>query len=183
MLTRPSAFDKNLGQLRLLEPLDGTWVDAGCGTGAFTLPLATLVRRVIAVDRDANALSRLQAIAPDNVTCIQADIYKDPLVTEDQVQGVLFAFSLHYQRDRAVALRNATRVLTSNGRIVIFDYDFRAPRPWVPRTALTQKRDRPLRRSGPDKRSRLRQRSLLHPEHQLYEVVRIIHKPKYHTKS
>lgn len=148
MPTRPSAYDKNLGQLRMLGPIDGDWVDAGCGAGAFTLPLATLVSGVKAIDIQAETLERLRARVPDNVTCIQGDIYKDALTQDATAGGVLFAFSLHYRANRMTAIQNARRALVPGGQIVLFDYDFRAPRPWVPVPLSLKRAESLLKEAG-----------------------------------
>lgn len=109
------------------------WIDAGCGRGTYTFPLATLASQVIAVDNDPYNTSFLKAQLPHptNIIVSQKDFTKDQLHS-DIVDGILFGFSLHYQPNPTNAIKNAFNHLKPNGNIVIFEYTREDPLPWVP---------------------------------------------------
>ena len=54
-------------------------LDVGCGAGAFAIELAKRAERVDALDRSPAMIDEAQRVAPANVTCILADVLRDPL--------------------------------------------------------------------------------------------------------
>jgi len=54
-------------------------LDVGCGAGAFAAKLADRAGHVDAVDRSPEMIATARQAAPDNVTCMLADIMRDPL--------------------------------------------------------------------------------------------------------
>ncbi len=151
MLRKSSSYEKNLAQLELLSPSGELWLDAGCGGGAYTLPLTAFVTRVIAMDRDPNALNELRdRITPELKARIEiraGDIY----VVEypHNLDGVLFAFSLHYSGKNETALKMARSALRPDGgEIVIIDYCSPIPKPWMPRPFTPGKAERLLQKVG-----------------------------------
>jgi ubiquinone/menaquinone biosynthesis C-methylase UbiE len=135
-------------ELLHLQP-DTIWVDAGCGIGTFTFPLSKIVRKVIAVDRNESRIAQLKKLIPNKSAIFPrvSDFTSDRYVTEP-VDGVLFGFSLHYQRKPLDALNNAYKQLKQNGSIVIFDYCRKIPLPWVPYPFPLKKSSSSLKRSG-----------------------------------
>ena len=43
------------------------WIDAGCGNGTFTFPLASIIDKVIALDTNKHNLSYLESKKPSEV--------------------------------------------------------------------------------------------------------------------
>lgn len=125
-----------------VEP-GGSWADIGAGEGAFTLALADLLGpggRIVAVDRDAAALSRAaEAIAArfpaTEVTTAVAD-FTGPLGLDrtGALDGLVAANSLHFvPRDRqGDVVRALTALLRPGGRFVVVEYDADRGNPWVP---------------------------------------------------
>ncbi len=52
---------------------DDVFVEIGPGRGALTIPLAALVRRLVAIEIDRDLASRLARVAPSNVEVVTAD--------------------------------------------------------------------------------------------------------------
>jgi ubiquinone/menaquinone biosynthesis C-methylase UbiE len=116
----------------------GTWADLGAGTGNFSWALAELIGQdgtIYAVDRDAKAIrqlhQRIERAAPSaHVIPQQADLTL-PL-SLPALDGVLLANSLHFVRDQLAALAQVAGYLRPGGRLLLVEYDLRAPLPWVP---------------------------------------------------
>ncbi|MFL5757700.1 MAG: class I SAM-dependent methyltransferase [Chloroflexota bacterium] len=112
------------------------WLELGPGDGAFTLALAEVlgVVTITAIDRDRNALARLEtALRRYPQAALHAtvgDFTKELPV--DRVDGVLAANSLHFVRDRRSVLQRLLGVLAADGRLVVVEYDADRSNPWVP---------------------------------------------------
>ena len=52
--------EKELLNLKRTEISEGRWIDAGCGQGAYTMPLSTIVDSVLAIDRNPSNIKHLQ---------------------------------------------------------------------------------------------------------------------------
>jgi len=107
----------------------GSWADLGAGDGAFTLALADLLgpeARIVAVDKDANALRSIGGKVETRV----ADFTK-PLDLRD-LDGVVMANSLHFVRDKRSVLEAVRRMLRPGGRLIIVEYGADRGNPWVP---------------------------------------------------
>ncbi len=115
-----------------------TWADLGSGDGAFTLALADLLGpagTIHSVDRDDRAL-RTQARAlrdrfPGVAVIQHAVDFARPLEMP-QLDGVVMANSLHFQRDQRAVVRLVRGYLRSAGRLVLVEYDTDRGNPWVP---------------------------------------------------
>ncbi|MHA2296518.1 MAG: class I SAM-dependent methyltransferase [Candidatus Hodarchaeales archaeon] len=109
------------------------WVDAGCGQGTYTLALAGMVSKVIAIDKNRLDITYLKnhPLLPENVEVSFSDFNWEKFY-EEWVDGVLFAFSLHYQPDREIPLKNAYEQIVNNGQVIIVDYTRISPVPWIP---------------------------------------------------
>ena len=118
----------------------GTWADLGCGDGVFTKALVELLAkggRVYAVDRDPRAIAALRKRLPNspNLVPVVADFtrpFELPGLEQRQLDGILFANSLHYVRDVEAVLGRLVAMVASGGRVVVIEYDRRAANPWVP---------------------------------------------------
>ena len=129
--------------VELLKPAiprePGVWADLGAGTGTFTRALASLLPagHVYAVDTNARALTELNGRRHGSVTIIPvvADFTRTfdlPGVGGAELNGLLFANSLHFVADPATALGALVARVRTGGRIVIVEYDRRAASRWVP---------------------------------------------------
>lgn len=124
-----------------------TWADLGAGTGTFTRALASLVGptgRVVAVERDASALSALRALERrgrgrgdgDAPIVVVAQDFTDPLeLPAVPLDGALLANALHFvpAADQAPVLAAIARLLAADGgRLAIVEYEGRSASRWVP---------------------------------------------------
>ena len=121
---RSELFGNRLDLIGLLGLLDESWTvgDLGCGTGQLSELLAPFVGEVVAVDESAAMLNaarkRLQAFP--NVTVRHGDLAELPL--EDQsLDAALLCLVLHYTADPEAIIREVTRVLKPDGRLLIVD--------------------------------------------------------------
>lgn len=104
--------------------LDSSWViaDLGCGTGALLELLGPVCRRVIGVDNSEDMLAAARQRVQDqtNVELFQADLSALPLET-NSVNAAICMMTLSYVPDVQTVLKEAKRVLNSEGRLVIVD--------------------------------------------------------------
>jgi SAM-dependent methyltransferase len=115
-----------------------TWADFGSGEGAFTLALADLLGpngSIQTVDRDARALEVQLGLLRDRfpdvpVTPLVAD-FATPLEMPE-LDGIVMANSLHFQRDKLAILRLVRGYLRPGGRLVLVEYDSDRGNSWVP---------------------------------------------------
>ena len=126
-------FQQIVKMLKECNIQGGVWIDAGCGNGTFTFPLATLVSKVIALDKNNGNLSYLESKkSPGSNIKTQEFDFSKPFWYEHLVDGILFGFSLHYDPVHATALGNAYCQLKKNGKLVVIDYSSKEAVPWVP---------------------------------------------------
>jgi ubiquinone/menaquinone biosynthesis C-methylase UbiE len=125
-------FNRVSEQLRVCKIKGGVWIDAGCGTGTYTIPLATLASRVIALDKNSRDIELLkkQMSGQTNIKPMLLDFNRYSF--NEKVDGILFAFSLHYTKDPKKALTNAFNHIKKGGRILIIEYSRKKPVSWVP---------------------------------------------------
>ncbi len=115
-----------------------TWADLGSGEGAFTLALADLLGpsgSIHTVDRDGRALQiQLRALRDrfpsTSVTPLVADFTR--ALGLPQLDGIVMANSLHFQRDKPAVLRLVQGYLRPAGRLILVEYDTDDGNPWVP---------------------------------------------------
>jgi ArsR family transcriptional regulator len=108
--------------LRLMPPM--VIADLGAGEGAFALLLAECATKVIAVDSSAKMIEvgREQALrhGVKNVEYRLGDMEELP-IDDKSVDLVFFSQSLHHALHPDRAIREAWRILSPGGRIVILD--------------------------------------------------------------
>ena len=109
-----------------------TWADLGAGTGTFSRALASLLGpsgRVYAVDRDPAVL---RLARHDGLVAVHADFTME--LELRPLDGALLANSLHFipAAKQAGVLQRIARLVTPGGRIVVVEYEGRAPSRWVP---------------------------------------------------
>jgi ubiquinone/menaquinone biosynthesis C-methylase UbiE len=116
----------------------GVWADLGAGAGNFTWALREILGpggTIYAVDRDGKAIrrqyERLAGAGPGAaIRPLQAD-FSGPIELP-ALDGALMANALHFIRDQPAALERVRDWLRPGGRLVVVEYDLRAPLPWVP---------------------------------------------------
>ena len=121
------------------------WADLGAGRGTFTEALARRLgpgARVYAVDREPAAVAALAALAgrvrgAAAIVAREADFADarrwDALALPP-LDGVLLANALHFVRaaEQAAVLARLAAGLRPGGRLVVVEYEDRAPSRWVP---------------------------------------------------
>jgi len=117
------------------NPSPQLWLDLGCGTGLFTSALTSNLpvgSKVIAVDKDKNALRKIPAMQNDVIIqTMVADFESDTFEVND-VDGILMANSLHYVKDKETFLKKLVLSMRANGIFVIVEYDMEPGNKWVP---------------------------------------------------
>lgn len=115
-----AAWSRALGLL--LPSLDVA--DLGCGEGYLSLEAAQWARKVIAVDRSADVLSRARALAArrhvKNVTWKRGELERVP-IEDESVDVALLSQALHHASDPARAVGEAVRILREGGRVLVLD--------------------------------------------------------------
>lgn len=116
--------------VRLLgeTPLDCV-LDAGTGTGRMLELLAPHIKRGVGIDVSPEMLAiardRLGRAGAFHCQVRRGDVYRLPFAdgdAKDGFQAVLFHQVLHFLADPQAAVREAVRVLTPGGRILIADF-------------------------------------------------------------
>ncbi len=116
----------------------GVWADLGSGGGAFTLALADLLgptARIYAVDKDRRALreheAAMRASFPAVTVTYHVADFTRPLELP-QLDGVVMANSLHFQRDKDSVLQRVRGYLRPGGRLLLVEYNADSGNLWVP---------------------------------------------------
>ena len=111
------------------------WADLGCGTGTFTLALASLLTKgsmIYAMDTNERALKDI----PDSFENAVIKKLKGNFVTDklefDELDGILMANSLHYVKDKPGFIQKVTTHLNTQGCFLLVEYDTNIPNSWVP---------------------------------------------------
>ena len=111
---------------RALGHLLPAWdvADLGCGEGYLTVEAAGWARRVIAIDRSADVLSRAQALARrrgvSNIAWQQGDLERVGLADE-AVDVTLLSQALHHAAAPERALAESVRITRPGGRVLVLD--------------------------------------------------------------
>jgi ubiquinone/menaquinone biosynthesis C-methylase UbiE len=119
----------------------GIWADLGAGTGTFTRALARILDAesiIYAVDDDVNAVAALRELAaktPTRIVPVKADFthaLELPRLGGELLDGVLLANSLHFVINPDRVLMQLARCVRVGGRVIVVEYDRRAPSRWIP---------------------------------------------------
>jgi ubiquinone/menaquinone biosynthesis C-methylase UbiE len=123
---RPGEVLERLG----IEP-EAEVVDLCCGDGLFTIPLAGMVRHIVAIDLDRAmlALARDRAVAEGLTNCIftGGDAYDLARLVAGHVDWVLIANTFHGVPDKTRLASAVAAVLEPGGRFVVINWH-RRPR-------------------------------------------------------
>jgi SAM-dependent methyltransferase len=121
---RQDLYGDAFTQAALLSLLPAEWdvADLGCGAGYTAAVLAPHVRTVVGVDQSAAMLRAARKRTADfaNVDLRQGNLEALPL-DDNSVDGVLLVLALTYVANPRRALREASRILRSGGRVVVVD--------------------------------------------------------------
>src|SRR5512143_1563664 len=119
----------------------GLWADLGAGSGTFTRALARLLdaeSTIYAVDDDVKAVAALRGLAatsPTRIIPVRADftrLLELPGLGSEPLDGMLLANSLHFVPNGERVLMQLARRVRIGGRVIVVEYDRRAPSRWVP---------------------------------------------------
>ena len=112
-----------------------TWADLGCGDGAFTAALASLLAAgstIHAIDRDALALRKI----PPTHNGVRIETHRGDFTKQAwpfaDLDGILMANSLHFVPDQPAFIRACESRMTALRRFLIVEYDTNAANRWVP---------------------------------------------------
>ena len=101
-------------------------VDLCCGDGLFTVPLAGMTRRVVAIDLDPEMLelarARAAAAGVKNCGFIAGDAYDLARLVPAPVDLVLIANTFHGVPDQARLVHAVVAVLRPGGRFVVVNW-------------------------------------------------------------
>jgi SAM-dependent methyltransferase len=109
-----------------------TWCDLGCGTGTFTLALATLLppgSTILAIDKDETSLAQI----PDRYEGVTirktvANVNQSDL-SLPALDGILMANFLHFIEKQGAFVEKLHSLAK---RLLIIEYEGREPNQWVP---------------------------------------------------
>lgn len=117
------------------------WADLGAGTGTFTRALARVLApgsTIYAVDDDVHALAAMRVVGAKSrahIVPVKADFTQSlqlPGLGAGLLDGMLLANSLHFVRDAERVLQDLVEHVRAGGKVVVVEYDRRAPSRWVP---------------------------------------------------
>ena len=104
--------------LQFADLRDQEVLEIGCGEGRITTQLVGKVKRLVAIDPDAEIIAE----AKENTKGVSLRIGSGECLEfpSESFDIILFTLSLHHQ-DSSLALREAKRVLRDHGRVVILE--------------------------------------------------------------
>ena len=103
------------------------WVDFGCGLGYFTLPLATKVKKVYAIDISDEMLNvcrkRTEEKSSYNIEYINSDGNLSA-VKSNSIEKLLIVNVLHELNNRENLVREMNRVLKIKRKVFVIDWKY-----------------------------------------------------------
>jgi Methyltransferase domain len=109
-----------------------TWCDLGCGTGTFTLALATLLPAdsvIHALDKNKRSLSHIPNRYQGVTIRKEVVDLSESNLSLPALDGVLMANFLHFIQHQGAFV---ARLRTLSERLLVVEYDGRAPSRWIP---------------------------------------------------
>ena len=101
------------------------WLDFGCGPGYFTIPLASRVQRVYALDISEEMVSVCRKRAEQlGITNVEYVLIRDAHIplSDAQIDKILMANVFHELEKPGVVLEELHRILKPNGIIYLIDW-------------------------------------------------------------
>lgn len=149
------------------------WADLGCGTGTFTLALASLLppqSTIYAMDTNAAALQQIPT-QHHHTTIIttHGDFVNDNLPTTP-LNGILLANALHYAKDQPAFIKKAAAYLAPTGCFILVEYDTDISNPWVPYPLSFTKLTKLFNSAGFTSIDKLSERPSLYGRAMIYSV-------------
>jgi ubiquinone/menaquinone biosynthesis C-methylase UbiE len=108
------------------------WADLGCGTGTFTLALASLLPAqsyITAIDKNHQHLPSVSSGI--KIDFRKADFVNEPIAVSP-LDGVLMANSLHFVANKPKLIGQLEKAFTNSPKFLIVEYDTIRSNPWVP---------------------------------------------------
>lgn len=99
--------------------------DVGCGSGYFTVPISSKVKKIYAIDIQQEMLDHLEKkIRMLNIKNIEPLLSKDNKIPlqDENVDLLLSVNTLHEFQDKENMIKEIQRVIKHNGRAVIVDF-------------------------------------------------------------
>jgi len=119
----------------LTEPMGQLWMDLGCGSGTFTLALATIIpgqSRIYAIDKNLTVMKELPKILGTTlIQNIKLDFISEEL-PQEMFDGILMANSLHYISEKSIFIKRVIDRLKLGGNLIIVEYEALYSNPMVP---------------------------------------------------
>ncbi|MBI3181049.1 MAG: metalloregulator ArsR/SmtB family transcription factor [Myxococcales bacterium] len=98
--------------------------DFGCGTGVLSVAIARWANRVVAIDRNRQALSQARRRAARdrlrNIRFLDEDLRRLSL-PDQSLDLVVISQSLHHVEEPAAAIGEASRILRRGGKVVVLE--------------------------------------------------------------
>jgi len=116
------------------SPGTKNWVDLGCGTGTFTMALASLLTEGSHIHAMDMNLSSLKDI-PDSHGTVRIEKHHGDFILDawpEPIDGMLMANALHFVRDKHSFLNRAFAALPPHGIFLLVEYDMEHANTWVP---------------------------------------------------
>ncbi len=113
-------------------------VDMGCGYGTFAAPLAALATRVVAIDIEADMVSRtrMKCLALPNVDAIQRDFVERGSGLPDGFADYVTLFNILHADEARELLAEARRILRVGGLLGLMHWNYDAATPRGPSMAV-----------------------------------------------
>ncbi|WP_121812051.1 class I SAM-dependent methyltransferase [Mucilaginibacter kameinonensis] len=126
-------------QKGITSDLPQHWADLGCGSGTFTIALASLLppkSRITAIDKNNQ---RLPALSDGiKIDFIKANFVDEPIVVSP-LDTILMANSFHFVASKTKLINQLEHTFKGNPRFLIVEYDATKANPWVPYPISYQK--------------------------------------------